>query len=140
MEVWNGHTDNPMDEFANDEEENTKLKITSLLILQSVISLQMMYFLLNRVTEGILLMLKHVLISLNSIIDSAVLSNLVEEFPATLYKVLKVIDIDPDDFLKLIVCPTCNNIYSYEKKYKVVKGKYIIFQYFFIYSPINFYL
>ena len=55
VEVWNGHTDNPMDEFVNEKEKNTKLKRTSLLILQSVISRQMMHFLSNRVTEGILL-------------------------------------------------------------------------------------
>ena len=140
VEVWNGHTDNPMDEFVNEKEKNTKLKRTSLLILQSVISRQMMHFLSNRVTEGILLTSKYVLTSLNSIIDSAVLSNLVEELPTTLYKVPKVIGIDPDDFLKIVVCPTCNKIYSYEKGYKVVRGKYITFQCFFICSPANFYL
>ena len=85
MEVWNGHADNPMDDFVNDNEENTKLKRTLLLILKSVISLQMIHFLSNKVTEGILLLLKYVFISLNSII--AVLLNLVEEFPTTLYKV-----------------------------------------------------
>ena len=129
VEVLNGHADNPMDDFVNDKEENTKLNRTLLLILKSVISLQMIHFLSNKVTEGILLMLKYVFISLNSII--AVLLNLIEEFPTTLYKVWKVMDIDPDDFLKLIVCPICNNIYSYEKVYKVVRGKYITFQCFF---------
>ena len=85
MEVLNGHADNPMDDFVNDKEENTKLNRTLLLILKSVISLQMIHFLSNKVTEGILLMLKYVFISLNSII--AVLLNLIEEFPTTLYKV-----------------------------------------------------
>ena len=119
-----------MDEFANDERENTKLKRTSVLILQNVIPLQMMQFLSDRIAEGILLVLNYVLISLNSIIDSAVLSNLVEEFPTTLYKVRKVMGNDLDDFLKLMVCPTCSSTYSYEKRYKVVRGKYIIFQCF----------
>ena len=45
--------------------------------------------------------------------------------------------IDPDDFLKLVMCPTCNNIYSYEKGREVVRGKYITFRCFFIYSPIT---
>ena len=65
-------------------------------------------------------------------IGSAVLWSLAEEPPATLYKVRKVTYIDWDDFLKLTAWPTCNNIYSYEKGYKVARGTYITFAKFFI--------
>lgn len=78
------------------------------------------------------------MISLNSIIDSAVLSNLVDEFPTTLYTVRQVVGIDPDDFVKLTVHPTCNSIYLYEKGHKVVRVEYITFQCFsLIYSSIT---
>ena len=45
--------------------------------------------------------------------------------------------IDQDDFLKIIVCSRCNSTYSYEKGYKVVRGKYITFPCLFVYSPMT---
>lgn len=72
--------------------------------------------------EAILLLVKVIMETLNLVIQSSVLSEIISEYPITMYKARKILGEQRDGFEKLVICPNCEKSYSFESSQECIGG------------------
>ena len=72
--------------------------------------------------EAILLLMKVIMEILNLVIQPSVLSEIISEYPVTMYKARKILGAQRDGFAKLFICPNCEKPNSFESSQKCVGG------------------
>lgn len=74
--------------------------------------------------EAILLLMKVIMEILNLVIQPSVLSEIISEYPVTMYKARKMLGAQRDGFAKLFTCPNCEKPNSFESSQKCVGGTF----------------
>ena len=101
---------------------------TVTLIVNLVLSLQIITLLSDSATEAILLSVKVIMETLNFVMKSSVLSKIISDYPTAIYKARKILGVQRDGFEKLVICPSCDKSYSFENSQECIGG--IFFRYF----------
>ena len=82
-----------------------------MLIVDLVLSLQIITLLSDSAMEVIILSVKVIMETLNLVIKSSFLSEIISDYPTTMYKARKILGIKHDRYEKLVICPNCEKSY-----------------------------
>ena len=61
--------------------------------------------------EAIILSVKVIMETLNLVIKSSLLPEIISDCPTTMYKARKILGIKHDRYEKLVICPNCEKSY-----------------------------
>lgn len=113
-EVWNDEDIPDYFEQLNKDksEQSDKDAGSSISFLSSaLLKWQTIYSVSDRCILSLFKIIKTLLSTLNVVIRSDLLSEIIEGIPMTLYSARKIIDLDRDDFEQFMTCPDCYSVY-----------------------------
>ena len=119
-EVWENEDDPP--DFFDDQSDEPMNQANFIVcqITQMILKWQATNFTSDHTVLSLLILLKSIL---KLVHGSAEFSQVVDEFPQTLYSLRKMSKVDRDDFESYVVCQTCSSTYRKETSTKTMLGK-----------------
>ena len=110
--------------FFEEEEENISDKSsTTKFILKALFKWQSKYSVTDSCILSFFKLLKIFLLTINLVVKSEYLENLIIDIPETLYSARQIIGLNRDDFKQYVVCSKCYAIYDKKDSLLNVMGK-----------------
>lgn len=96
------------------------------IMLKTIFLFQVQMFVSDSSVAMLLGILKFFLYLINGYLGIDLIKEMIDEFPSTMYSARNYIGIQTDQFVKYVVCPKCNTLYTLDEAKKIGKsGKYV---------------
>ena len=114
MEFWDseGETYEDGNSDLNENDKNTAIKNMFLVLL---LKIQVLYRLSDRAVTAFLSFLVFCFIIIGSYFQVDAIVLFAKSIPISLQAVYNAINFSKDNFVKYVVCPKCNTLYTYEE-------------------------
>eukprot|EP00112_Aurelia_sp_Birch-Aquarium-sp1_P009705 Seg2112.2 transcript_id=Seg2112.2/GoldUCD/mRNA.D3Y31 product="hypothetical protein" protein_id=Seg2112.2/GoldUCD/D3Y31 len=125
-EIWNIGEDLEEDFTVRpseyEQKRSDRMNAVIAVLMHLIFAWQMRFCVSDSCIDSVLGMIGYLLTMLQSIFGFDELCHLIEMFPSTKHRAKRFLGLDKDNFIKFVVCPSCDKLYTYQQACVSVNG------------------